>query len=373
MAVALLGEGVLGASSSDWYRHRDFRSLYDGARLVRTVDVYDDVAWCREARGTTFGAVAPNGELLCPAVYLYPLWTAVALLPLGLLPIEIAASLWLAISLAAVLVGAALCWYAVRGTPRGAPLFFALLVSSEPLWLMAAGGQIGGILLLGVGLGTYLLSRGDDVPAGATLALLALKPHILGLEALALLVRQVALRSRAFVVGAMGATGALLIVSLAFRPAWPLEWLRESTGRQTGYSPSLATAWGLAAHDLGNVLFAPVLIVLVIALALLIARGVPRDPVAFSALAVALGLFATPYAWSYDFVVLALPWAFVLARSDRMRPGMRFALTASIAVVASPLAWALYLLAFTRGAETLSAVVPAASALLVAVAERRST
>jgi glycosyl transferase family 87 len=360
----------MGAANSEWFRHRDFSSLYYGAHLVTQIDVYDDVDWCREARGTTFGAVDANGEPLCPAVYLYPLWTAVVLLPLGLLPLEAAGALWVAISIAATLAGARWCWYAVDGRPRAAPLFIALVVSSEPFWLMLAGGQIGGILTLGVGLGAWLLSRRREGSAGATLAILALKPHVLGLEALALLVRAVATRSRAFLAGAFGAVGALLVISLPFRWSWPFEWLHESFGRQTGYSPSLATAWGFAAHDLGNILFAPLVIAVVVVAALMLARGIPRDPVTFTALAVPLSLFAGPYAWSYDFVVLALPWAFVLARADRAEPAVRRAFVITLALVASLLAWGLYGLAFTRGAETLSAWIPALSALLVAAALR---
>ena len=170
--------------------------------------------------------------------------------------------------------------------------------------------------------------------------------------------------------GVLAAGATLLAISLAVRPGWPVEWLGESFGRQTGYSPSLATAWGLAAHDLGSVLVAPILVALVLAVTVLIARGVPHDPVAFTALAVPLSLFATPYAWSYDFVVLALPWAFVMAAAGRAPATLRRGLLAAVVIIASPLAWLLYLFAFTRGAETLSATVPALTAILVAFASR---
>jgi hypothetical protein len=126
----------------------------------------------------------------------------------------------------------------------------------------------------------------------------------------------------------------------------------------------------MAAHDIGDVLYAPVLIALVTVMSVLVARGVPRDPVAFTALVVPLSVFATPYAWSYDFVVLALPWAFVLARAQTSSDLIRRALTAALIVVASLLPWSLYMLAFSRGAETLSAVIPAITAMLVGLALR---
>jgi len=39
----------------------------------------------------------------CPGRYGYPLWTAVVMVPIGALPIELAASAWMAISLGAAL------------------------------------------------------------------------------------------------------------------------------------------------------------------------------------------------------------------------------------------------------------------------------
>ena len=83
-----------------------------------------------------------------------------------------------------------------------------------------------------------------------------------------------------------------------------------------------------------------------------------------------LALFAVPYAWSYDFLVLIFPWSFVLARAERARPLVRRALIASLVLVASPLAWVLYLAAFARGTETLSALVPALTAVVVAASLR---
>jgi hypothetical protein len=371
--VLLLAAGAVGAAWQDFYAARDFSSLYHGARLVGSIDVYDDVQWCREARSSSFGALDPSGRELCPAVFLYPLWTAVVLRPLGLLPLEAAASLWLGVSLGATIVGARLSWQAVGGTARAAPLFATVLFASQPFWLNVSAGQLGGVLLLGAALGALLLARGRHATSGASLAILALKPHVLGLAALALLARAVARRAWRYVLGAIGGVALLLLVSLPASVSWPLEWLRESFGRQTGYSPTLATAWGLAAHDLGNVLFAPVLITAAVLAALWIAGGVPRGAVGLVALAVPLALFATPYAWSYDFVALALPWAFVVAHAARADARARYALLTALLLAASFLPWSLYAIAFQRGVETLSATVPLAASLLVAVAARRES
>ena len=100
----------------------------------------------------------------------------------------------------------------------------------------------------------------------------------------------------------------------------------------------------------------------------LIARRV--DALSLLALSTSLSLVVTPYAWSYDFLVLACPWAFVLARAARTRGAPAFALRAGVVTVASLMPWVLYAVAFGRGGETLSVLVPAATALLVAAATR---
>jgi hypothetical protein len=118
------------------------------------------------------------------------------------------------------------------------------------------------------------------------------------------------------------------------------------------------------------VLFAPVLIIAAVLAVLLVAGGIPRDAVTVGALAVPLALFATPYAWSYDFVALALSWAFVVAQAARSDAPARYGLLVALLITASLLPWSLYAIAFQRGVETLSATVPLAAALLVAAAAR---
>ncbi len=77
----------------------------------------------------------------------------------------------------------------------------------------------------------------------------------------------------------------------------------------------------------------------------------------------------TPHAWSPDFVLLALPWGVALARATGQH---RRALLLRLGVVAcaSLAPWALSTVASMRELETWSALVSAATALLVALALR---
>jgi len=112
-----------------------------------------------------------------------------------------------------------------------------------------------------------------------------------------------------------------------------------------------------------------VLIAALVALVMLIARDV--DVLALFALSFPLSLVVTPHAWSYDFLLLAVPWAFVLGRLPFASRVMRWALLGALLLVASPLPWVLYGVGFARGLETVSVLVPAATALLAATATRQ--
>jgi hypothetical protein len=367
----LLVAGVLGAAHSDWYRARDFYALYVGARKTATgADPYDEVAWCLATDGAAVGDLRPNGTPVCVTRYAYPKWTALAMVPLGVLPLPAAASIWLALSVGAAVLGARWSWLAFRGSRRSAIVFAVLVFGSQPFWLMVGGGQISGMLFGGAGLASYLLATGRDRRAGLSLAILAAKPNVLGLAALALLARAVVVRAPALLAGALIAGLVLFALTLPFDPLWPAKLVREIVGRQTAHNVELATAWGLAAHDLGASLAAPFLIALVTAVAVWLARGIPRDAAVFNALAIPLGLFATPYAWSYDFVPLAVTWALVIARAERATAGARRGVLLALVLGASLLPWLLYGLAFQRGTETLSALVPAFTALVAAAALR---
>jgi len=372
LAVALLlATGVLGAAHAGWYRSNDFYALYTGARMTALgQDPYDEIAWCAATEGVTPEARASNGTPVCVTRYAYPAWTALAMVPLGALSLPVAASLWLAFSIGAAVLGARWCWLAVRGPARSAPIFAALVFCGEPFWLMVGGGQVSGVLMAGVGLTAWLLASGRERDAGFALSLFWLKPHILGLAAAALLVRAAAHSSWRFVAAATASLAGLFAVTIVVDPLWPVKLVREIVGRQAAHSVDLATAWGLAAHDLGALALAPLLIVALAASALWLAGGIPRAPVSFTALAVPLAIFATPYAWSYDFVPLALPWALVVARAGRASAPTRRALLVALIVAASLAPWLLYALAFRRETETLSAVVPALAALLVAAVIR---
>jgi hypothetical protein len=161
----------------------------------------------------------------------------------------------------------------------------------------------------------------------------------------------------------------MILVPLLFIPSWPLEWLGEVSGRRLRVVSQLPTAWGFAAQTLGDAAWGAVFIALVVVATALIARRY-ADPLVVFVLSLPLSLFATPYAWTYDFLVLAVAWGFILACAGRSVGGTRVLLLLAALVLAVLGPWVLYAVSFTRGEETLSALLAAATAIAAACAAR---
>ena len=373
LAVVALVAGYVIARAAIWYQTADFFCFWNGARFLLTGrDPYDPVAW----QAATDGLFPdPRGGVYvsaCPGRFGYPLWTAIALVPFGALPLELAATLWIALAIVATVVGTTLVWRAARGAASGLPLFVALILFSQPFWVLLAGGQMSGVMLALAGGVAWSLAYARDGAAGASLSGLALKPQVAALVLPLVLLRSLLQRRWRVFAGAMFT--ALLVAATTFviAPRWLEEWLAE-LGRRSQSVAQFATVWGFAADVFGSPLWGALLLALLVLAILVVARGRAFRGLPFLGFAIALSLLATPYIWSYDFLVLAVPWAIVLAELQRSGRVRRLAFLLGLVAVASLLPWLLYALAFSRGRETWSALVPAMTALLLAavLAERK--
>lgn len=246
-------------------------------------------------------------------------------------------------------------------------MLLALAAASQPAWLLAAGGNLGGFLLATVATSAALLLSGRSSAAGAVAGLPVVKPHPL-LVAIPLLLltlpRAVAVR---VIASALATGGALVVASLLVRPGWASELVAQMP-RMTGYATRQATVFGLvgaAAYAWG--------VVVALAVAFVVWARRARPPMSLlAAAAVPVSLFAAPYGWSYDQLLLAVTAAAVVglvARAGRAWRAVMLVLPAA-ALVMVP--WTLYALAFRRGEESWSAVVPLTVLGVMAMATLRA-
>ncbi|HUG05319.1 MAG TPA: glycosyltransferase 87 family protein [Candidatus Limnocylindria bacterium] len=351
----------------------DFHGFWLGARiLAQGSDVYDQTTWDAAVRASFAefdAAVRPPW----PGSFGYPLWTALAFLPLAALPLRAATALCQVLVISGAVAGATLVLRATDAPRRALPVFLTLVLASQPFIFTVIVTNLGGILLFALAAYAVAARAARETLSGLALAVLALKPHVTAvLIPLALADIVVRRRWRAFGVAA-GTVGVLVAASLAVRPGWPLDWIELIAGRAAPAKGATLTGV-LVTFGVDRMWVLPAVVLVLAAAAGLLVMS-PRAPVDLVAVGVCASLLITPYAGSHDHMLLAPAWARTLAVGLRSPPLAQAALLGGLVVAASLLPWALYAFALrTRPDEALNGFVPLAGFALLGLAyavERR--
>lgn len=346
------------------YANKDFMSLWSGATaILQGLNPYDEAVWepLRAAYGSSW---MPDPR--AP----FPLWTFLFLTPFALLPIPAAAAVWLTVQelllvLSAYLVVAILLRRSVSAVEMG--LLVLVGFTSPATLLVQINGQMTFLLLAVLALFLVLLERQRPFLAGASLALLALKPNpfivlvpLLGLWLL--------WRGRWRVAGGAVAGGlALLGLTWVIQPGWLMQWLAVRS--KTEVVTITPTLWGLAG-ELSGAWWLPVGLALVMVLVVAVGRYIFARPdlsaAEVTSIALATSLLVTPYTWSYEHALLFLPWLWLFGRIEARRKAQALWLA-----LAGFIPWLIFSLALIRVRDSFGFVVPLASLLaFVAVSER---
>lgn len=366
MALSLLC-GSLAAAGNEWYVERDFHCMWLAGRIaVNGGDPYDPVQY---QAATSEGRPAAEALVACGPRFPYPPWTTLAFAPLGALPLPIAATLWISLLIAATVLGIGWAWQLASPGRLAWPVVALLVVFTEPFLLALTQGQFGGIYLaLTAGAAVWLRSR-RDLRAGIATAGLALKPQVALITGPVLMA--LAIRNRHWRV--VAAAGTTLLVGfaacIALRPSWLFAWAL-APGELRSVAISRNTTWDLAA-SLGSWALGVAIIVVLLSSVAALVRTRRLEHADFVSLGAALSLVVTPYAWTHDFMVLAIPWAVTLAHANELPPARRRLLTLATIIVAAPLLWAFeVLIALGRADESLAALTPMLTTLLLALSIR---
>ena len=278
----------------------DFQCFYEAGRLVRVgLDPYDRADWSGVAH--VEGGVGPH----CALTFVYPMPTAMAMVPLSLVPEPVALAVWEVALVASVVAGIAIL--ARLWGVDGRWLTVAALLS-EPVYSAVANGQFGPLIFLVIAVLTYALERGRTRLALVAWSLLLVKPHItLVVLAGAPLFTRLRLALATAVVALVG------IASVVLAPRWPVEYLNELFGQQLALDRGLSTLWTVAA-DLGlpSIVGGAVAVALGIVFVLMMPRPL-RSPRAVIAVLVAIAFVVTPYLRPHDLIGLATCWICTLA------------------------------------------------------------
>jgi hypothetical protein len=330
----------------------DFSGIWSGpATILVGVNPWDPVRYVPTA--VALGTKTPDA-----LVDDYMPWEVVALLPLGALPLEVAAWIWMvgSMALSALALRALLRVFvpgraAIHGALglalfAGQPGFHTIVLGQWALLLMSAVAAI----VLGLRAGHARLA------ALAALAMLA-KPQLFVWTAMGLAIPAFFdMRYRRFVALAAILGGGLVVVSWLAFPDWFPVWMSDVLPRRTGRSAVLLSAFGQLLGTPGRVLA-----IGVIGAGLVFAsRFVPgSDP--WLAIWLALSSAGAIYSWSYDQVLLFVPIVIatgVLVAAGREVTARRLAIGGALTfLLVSPV---FYAIAVIRRDETFSIAVPVA-------------
>jgi len=334
----------------------DFSGFWSGpASYLHGVSPWDPARYSDMA--VALGTKTPDA-----LVYDYMPWTMFGLMPLAVLPLEVAAWIWMLVSMTAAtfaLRGLLRAYLPGLALPHGA-LGLALFVG-QPGFHAVVLGQWSLVLMSGVAAIVLALRRGRPALAAAPSLLMLIKPQVFVFTALGLAfgaLRRPVFRRYVLVTAAIAL--AVVAVTWTLVGDWLTPWLADIPGRRTERSAVLLSALFELIGPAGRVLAA----ILILAGALLATRFTPGTDASLAAW-LSLSSAGAIYSWSYDQVLLFVPIviaAGVLARSS-VPQAVRFAVVwAAVLIVVSPI---LYAIGVARHDETFSCVVPDAAFIAI--------
>jgi hypothetical protein len=242
-----------------------------------------------------------------------------------------------------------------------------ILLWSQPAFSAIANAQLGPIVFVGLAALALSLERGRVRAGAAAWCLLLIKPNIVVIALLGVPL----FRSRRFATYVVLFGVAILLLSLALVPTWPVDVLRVIFGQQLladrdlGTLSALAIVLGLPSA----VGVAAAVATLVLFVAVLPRRQFrPRELVAVLA---AASFLVTPYARPHDEVALAVCWASALALARIVEGRLRSAMLGVVIGIALVLPWVLTVLSLFGAPLAAHVLVTLATAALTVFALRR--
>ncbi len=298
----------------------DFQVIYHADMgLLRGIPLYDRAGQVNMI--AQLAHVPPGQVFVLP--FPYPPWYALTTLWLVLLPIAVAARVWLGLNLLMLFASVWLMTDGWEGYKRliafPVALFFFPVIGS--LFV----GQYGFPILLGAALFGYALQNKKAGLIAIAAALLTFKPHlgllILILGLIYLFFRRDEFGRRALI--------AIIVVGIFFfavgflaSPRWPLDYFRSLTGfkdvsqcnKCNSIPMELASLMGGGLNQ--AIWFALILFFLMTGWLFWSRRALAAQPILLGAAGVIITLLVSPYLQNYDYLLLLVP-LFILATDAR--------------------------------------------------------
>jgi hypothetical protein len=325
----------------------DFRGYYAAARTVlEGGDPYDYRIVSRVLLRVT-GEMGNNP-------YYYPPWFCLSMVPLALLPYQVARLVWIVVNLAFYWIGAEIALRVLGWQAHGWRQWLTMLSGAYLFfWLSIRSEQIGTVLFLMTALSLWGYQHDKPWLAGTALALLSTKPNVAWLTVPALGLFYVR-HQRGAAWWAAGALVALLVISTLILPGWYGHFIEPGFGAgltqeldgpervKSGRLNTVLSDWmrtweirtdGIVYWALWSLLAAGSAVVLWLAW-----RNI-RDEGYLVSLTWGIGLLLTFYALQYDYPPLLLALFWIYGAWSNARPWQRWTSGACLALAFSVPLW----------------------------------
>jgi energy-converting hydrogenase Eha subunit A len=242
-----------------------------------------------------------------------PPWFSAWFLPLGVTTFARASYLWFLTNIVLLFTSSVMLWQTFTNDPRtmrwlwvGLAVSFLFLPTVTTLLV----GQITALILFGIAAFLFLADRGHLFLAGAALSLTTAKPHLLYLTLPLVLLELIVRKQWRTVAGFVTPVLAGSLAAFLLRPSF----LSDYVVMMTGSGLVQMTAVPTLSSYLAGLLEIPWLRFVGAALLLvgmiLWWRSRRRHPISLVQMVevtLVISLLTTPYAWSFDFILLLVP------------------------------------------------------------------
>ncbi len=244
------------------------------------------------------------------SVMLNPPWAITIFMPFGLLNYPLSRLLWLILSVSAVLLSSLLLWQIYSTVPRLRWLGIVLMLIFASTISVLEKGQLTVLVLLGLVLFLYgIVKKQSDWLVGASLTLVSLKPQVVLLFWLAVLFWVIQKHKWMVLISAASCVVILSLLAFLFNPAIfsQYAYLLQSYGISEWANPTIGAYLRFFWFGLDNfwLQYLPALIGAVWFLYYWIRHRKAWDWMNAMPILMLASILTSPYAWTYDQVVLA--------------------------------------------------------------------
>lgn len=346
------------AGSQDHMLNSDFFTFWLGGKMIgEGQNPFNPVLWKagHELAGSTW---------LENLIYCYPLPLAYLTIPFGVLPIALAAPVWLFLSACSMILAILIIQSHTRDGLQVNRLFPIILGLAlfRPVLTTIRNGQLGGFYLLIIVAVLFYAEKKKWIIVGLLSALLYIKPT-LGLPIVGLFFiwffKNNGIKG---ILANLLAAGGVLIISVIHQPGWINSFFSIGIRKGSDVFMITPTIWGVTGQlcsmnsgcteIAGAILF---ILIAIIGMTIFWRYSKRMNIWLAGSAAILIALLITPYLWAYDQVLLILPILYISNTLVRIKA--RYIIVSLLPILFSVISLLLLYIASINGQDVNSIIL----------------